>query len=386
MLRRITALTLLLAACASLIGCARSGSPPPPGGASAPPGGSQPPGGPSPARPGGPSPAPPAGDAGGAPATQGQTLEMYDAAAAAKGTPLRTWRLKEPVREVLVSPDLRWGVALIPTPTVGMYDQMRLVGIDLKDGSTRDIEFPPQPVFHVNWLPDGRLLVVSLAAWIGEADGTGLKAIEQFPEEAGWRASVSPSGRYLAHAVPGADGESYGVGVVDLVTRQTREFKNRFTPRTGDGITAFAWAPAEDVVAVEHAPEGGQTPETRLIDLRDGAIRGVIRGGAAPLWAPSPDLLVHSVRTATGSGSPERRLARTSADGSILRGGLELAPHEYVRGLSSGGRDVLLVRDDGTDIRFRLADLQTGARRPLAPGHWRLTQDGRLLRLTPAGP
>jgi hypothetical protein len=138
------------------------------------------------------------------------------------------------------------------------------------------------PFALVDWLPDGRLLMVGRSVWVGNGDGSAMRSIADAIGAAGglpWTAVVNAAGDRVAIWAYNPDGH---VAVVDLKDGTVTRLAGPFRRYGADATVSLAWSRDGTMLAgIDSDGESGPAKaRVRIVDLASGKTVRTIEGGA----------------------------------------------------------------------------------------------------------
>lgn len=225
----------------------------------------------------------------------GRVVSIYTVAELTSGarvpTPATAERVSAP-GVVRVAPDGRHAIAYtyLPSSAPMLVDLATRVSTPLTDPPAAD-----GPFVFVDWLPDGRLLVVGRSVWLGDGTSAAMRKVADAGAALGVTPSAavpSPSGGRVALSAYIPDGH---VAVVDLQDGSVTRIAGPFRPfRAGTGVS-LAWSKDEALLAgTDSDSENGiMATRVRIVELATDRTVRTIEGGVLSVSSfPTGELLV----------------------------------------------------------------------------------------------
>ena len=158
----------------------------------------------------------------------------------------------------------------------------------------------------VDWMADGRLVMVGRGVWVGDANASNMKRIADAESAIGlaaWVALPDPGERRLALWGYNSDGH---IAVVDLTTGAIQKLTGPFRRCAADGRASFAWS--ADVLLIAgtdcDSEEGPAKARVRIVDVAADRTVRTIEGGAYGITGlPTGNFILMRDSGETGAGS-----------------------------------------------------------------------------------
>jgi hypothetical protein len=238
----------------------------------------------------------------------------------------------------------------------------------------------------VDWMADGRLVMVGRGVWVGDSNANSMKRIADAEAVVGgypWLALPDPAEERIALWGYNTDGH---IAVVDLNSGAVRLVTGPFRRCAADGSTSFAWSADGRFLAGMDcdSEEGPDKARVRIVDVAaDRTLRTVEGGGYLITGLPTGNFIF--VRESGESGAGARQLGQVfgfdgQERGRYLGRGWRMSPdRRYLLQTGGGpaGGPVYTMIDLAAGTSFEFAVPCGGRSEGGCPfPHW--MRDGRL--------